>query len=172
MSMGPMPFPRPIPFAQTLGFELWSLGGGKAEIRVTVSEGLMNSLSVAHGGLVMTLLDVVMAHAARSLDVVADAGAGGMAGSAVVTIEMKTSFMRPAQGVLCGVGELMHRSATLAFTEGRVFDGTGALCAHATGTFKIVNPQGRLVRPSQAAQAALAVPAVPAAPTDPVSVTP
>ncbi len=147
MNEGPIAFPRHIPFVQTLGFELWAFGGGKAEIRLPLSEGLLNSMGVAHGGVVMTLLDVVMAHAARSPDVVAGAGPEAAAGSAVVTIEMKTSFMRPALGVLRAVGELMHRTANLAFTEGRVFDGAGALCAHATGTFKLVNPQGRLVRP-------------------------
>ncbi len=158
MSAGPIAFPRHIPFAHTLGFELWAFGGGKAEIRVPLTEGLKNSLDVAHGGVVMSLLDVVMAHAARSLDVVAGAGPEAAAGSAVVTIEMKTSFMRPAQGTLRGVGELMHRSATMAFTEGRVFDGAGKLCAHATGTFKIVNPRGHLVKPSAPAGPANANP--------------
>ena len=57
-------------------------------------------------------------------------------GPGVATIEMKTSFMRPAQGCLRAVGELMHKTTTLAFTEGRVFDEQGRLCAHASGTFK------------------------------------
>ena len=143
MSAGPIEFPRHIPFAQTLGFELWAFGGGKAEIRVPLAAGLLNSMHVAHGGVVMTLLDVVMAHAARSADIEAE----GAAGSTVVTIEMKTSFMRPGHGVLRGVGELMHRSATMAFTEGRVFDSAGHLCAHATGTFKLVHSKGRVARP-------------------------
>ena len=142
MSTGPIEFPRHIPFAQLLGFELWAFGDGKAEIRVPLAPGLMNSMDVAHGGVVMTLLDVVMAHAARSADIAAE----GAAGSTVVTIEMKTSFMRPALGVLRGVGELMHRSASMAFTEGRVFDNAGHLCAHATGTFKLVHSKGRAVR--------------------------
>lgn len=142
MSAGPIEFPRHIPFALTLGFELWAFGDGKAEIRVPLAPGLLNSMDVAHGGVVMTLLDVVMAHAARSADIEAE----GVAGSSVVTIEMKTSFMRPALGVLRGVGELMHRSASMAFTEGRVFDSAGHLCAHATGTFKLVHSKGRTAR--------------------------
>jgi len=32
----------------------------------------------------------------------------------------------------------MHRTATMAFTEGTVFDEGGRACAHATGTFKFV----------------------------------
>ena len=55
-----------------------------------------------------------------------------------VTIEMKTSFMRPAKGALRATGRLLHRTATMAFTEGSVFDASGKLCIHATGTFKFV----------------------------------
>ena len=60
----------------------------------------------------MTLLDVAMATAARSVE--QEMG--------VVTIEMKTSFMQPARGKLSGKGRLMHRTATMAFTEATIFD--------------------------------------------------
>ena len=76
----------------------------------------------------MTLLDVAMAAAARSVD--QEMG--------VVTIEMKTSFMQPARGKLSGKGRLMHRTATMAFTEATIYDSEGRACAHATGTFKYV----------------------------------
>ena len=76
----------------------------------------------------MTLLDVTMAAAARS--VAPEIG--------VVTIEMKTSFMHPSVGPLVAKGRLMHRTATLAFTEATIFDEKGNACAHATGTFKYV----------------------------------
>ena len=76
----------------------------------------------------MTLLDVTMATAARSVQ--QDMG--------VVTIEMKTSFMQPARGKLSGKGRLMHRTATMAFTEATIYDSAGRACAHATGTFKYV----------------------------------
>lgn len=59
----------------------------------------------------------------------------------VVTIEMKTSFMRPAPGDgsrLTGKGRLMHRTATMAFTEATLYDVSGNACAHSTGTFKYV----------------------------------
>jgi uncharacterized protein (TIGR00369 family) len=123
-----LPFPVSIPFVDHLGFELIRFDGGEAEIHVALQPELLNSFLVAHGGLSMTLLDVVMAHAARS--VVPESGA--------VTIEMKTSFFRPGEGRLRAVGRLLHRSATMAFTEGQVFGGDGLLCAHATGTFKYV----------------------------------
>jgi acyl-coenzyme A thioesterase PaaI-like protein len=46
--------------------------------------------------------------------------------------------MRAAKGPLVAQGTLLHRTATMAFTEGRIIDAEGHLCAHATGTFKFV----------------------------------
>jgi acyl-coenzyme A thioesterase PaaI-like protein len=46
--------------------------------------------------------------------------------------------MRPAKGALTAHGTLLHRTPTMAFTEGRIVDAAGKLCAHATGTFKFV----------------------------------
>jgi uncharacterized protein (TIGR00369 family) len=102
--------------------------GGEAEIAFDPAPEHQNSFDVVHGGASMTLLDVVMAHAARSVQ--DDMGC--------VTIEMKTSFMRAARGPLLARGKLLHRTATMAFTEGSVFDAGGKLCSHATGTFKFV----------------------------------
>lgn len=127
----PLKFPVHIPFVEQLGFELHSIGDGQAELRVDLKEGHLNSWEVAHGGVLMTLLDVAMAHAARSIHRdQPDFGPG------VVTVEMKTSFMRPGEGELRAAGKLLHRSTTMAFCEGSVIGEDGKLCAHATGTFK------------------------------------
>ena len=126
-------FALDIPFVETLGMQLWRFDGGFAEISLDVRPEMQNSWAVAHGGVVMTLLDVVMAHAARSVRDDADHGAPG-----IVTIEMKTSFMRPATGRLMASAQLLHGTARTAFCEGSVHDERGALCAHATGTFKFL----------------------------------
>jgi uncharacterized protein (TIGR00369 family) len=119
-----------IPFVKLLGFELTLFEGGQSEVRLPPDPEHLNSFAVTHGGVLMTLLDVTMASAARS--VCPELG--------VVTIEMKTSFMRPAMqsdhGPLVAKGELMHRTATMAFTQATVYDARGHACAHATGTFK------------------------------------
>ena len=115
-----------IPFVDHLGFGLTRFEGGFSELTFTPQAEHLNSFGVTHGGALMTLLDVTMAVAARSVQ--KEMGA--------VTIEMKTSFMQPARGPLTGKGRLIHRTATMAFTEGTVFDATGRACAHATGTFK------------------------------------
>lgn len=123
-----MNFGVAIPFVDLLGFELYLYEGGRSELVYQPKPEHLNSFNVTHGGALMTLLDVTMAVAARSVQ--QDMGA--------VTIEMKTSFMQPARGRLTGRGHLMHRTPTMAFTEGTVFDEAGRACAHATGTFKYV----------------------------------
>ncbi|MEP6792125.1 MAG: PaaI family thioesterase [Ramlibacter sp.] len=123
-----MKFGVEIPFVHHLGFELVLFEGGHSQIDYEPKPEHLNSFGVTHGGALMTLLDVTMATAARSVQ--NDMG--------VVTIEMKTSFMQPARGMLHGKGRLMHRTATMAFTEATVFDSEGRACAHATGTFKYV----------------------------------
>jgi uncharacterized protein (TIGR00369 family) len=131
MSGSRIQFPIRIPFVEQLGLELHGFGDGKAELRVDLSEAHLNSWEVAHGGVLMTMLDVAMAQAARSVHRHDPAGGPGVA-----TIEMKTTFMRPAEGELRACGKVLHKTATLAFCEASVRDGEGHLCAHATGTFK------------------------------------
>ena len=129
--MAALDFGAEIPFVTHLGFVLERFDGGESAIRYSPKPEHLNSFAVTHGGAVMTLLDVTMATAARSVQ--KDMG--------VVTIEMKTSFMQPAPGngdALTGKGRLIHRTATLAFTEATLFNGQGKACAHATGTFKFV----------------------------------
>jgi uncharacterized protein (TIGR00369 family) len=127
-----IPFGVKIPFVEHLGFTLEKFEGGQSELHYAPKPEHLNSFDVTHGGAVMALQDVVMATAARSVE--PDMG--------VVTIEMKTSFMRPAKvaagQALKATGQLLHRTRSMAFTEGKVFDADGQLCAHATGTFKYV----------------------------------
>lgn len=123
-----MKFSVHIPFVELLGFELLSMADGRAEIAFDPRVEHENSFNVVHGGASMTLMDVVMAHAARSVEPT----------MGCVTIEMKTSFMRAARGKLVAKGTLLHRTATMAFTEASIFDAEDKLCAHATGTFKFV----------------------------------
>lgn len=133
----PLPFPVVVPFAESLGLELHGVSDGHVELRVDLDEAHLNAWDVAHGGVLMTMMDVGMAMAARSAT-----GHGG----GVATIEMKSSFMRPAQHQLRAVAKLLHKTATLAFCEASVFDDEGKLCATATGTFKYL--RGLVKRPA------------------------
>ena len=126
-----MKFQVRIPFVDALGFELLRFDNGESEIAVSPRDEHLNSWSVVHGGVSMTLLDVAMAHAARSPVDGAPPETRG-----VVTIEMKTSFLRPGLGRLLARGKVLHRTSSFAFCEGSILDPQGQLVAHATGTFK------------------------------------
>ncbi len=106
-----------------------SAHGGRAVVALDLAPRHLNSWQVAHGGVLMTLLDVAMASAGRSLD----SSAPG-----AVTVEMQTTFLRPAQGGtrLLAAGHAYHRSGTMAFCEGEVRDAQDGLIAKAMGIFK------------------------------------
>ncbi|KNZ31692.1 MAG: hypothetical protein AD742_17170 [Methylibium sp. NZG] len=144
-----MEFKVRIPFVQHLGFELLRFENGESQIALAPKDEHLNSWNVLHGGVTMTLLDVAMAHAARSAGLVASGTAdaatpvkpakpakGTPDPRGVVTIEMKTSFMRPGVGPVVAHGKLLTQTPTMAFCEASLIDAKGELVAHATGTFK------------------------------------
>ena len=122
------------PFVQHLGVELVRVEKGHAEIRLTLKPHQENGLEAAHGGVIMTLMDVVMALAAKSSD---------PDGLGVVTIEMKTSFLRPARGEIHAFGWCDHYSTTMAFCKAECRDTHGRVLAQGMGTFKRMRTLGR-----------------------------
>ena len=122
-------FPVDNPFLEELGVEFVSMADGAAQVALDLAPRHMNSWHVSHGGLTMTLLDVAMSLAGRSL--YPDA-------KAAVTVEMNTSFVQPGGrpgGRLVATGKAFHRSTTMCFCEGEVWNGD-KLVAKAMGTFK------------------------------------
>lgn len=138
----PIAFPVRIPFVEKLGLVCHAWGGGSSLWRVDLEESHTNSWEVAHGGVLMTLLDVAMATAARGPQT---------DGPGCATVEMKTSFMRPAQGQLRAEGKLLHRTLSMAFCEASVYNAQGELCAHGTGTFKYLRTLGGRREPAHPA---------------------
>jgi len=90
-----------------------------------------NRFDVAHGGVLMTLLDVMMARACQAADALA---------RSPITIEMKASFIRPGQGRLRCSGNCLHASKSLAHAEARITDAAGEIVASASGTYKYSRP--------------------------------
>jgi acyl-CoA thioesterase len=122
-------FRNDIPFIKDLGVEFVSAQNGRAVVALDLASRHLNSWSVAHGGVLMTLLDVAMAVAGRSLDPTAGGG---------VTLQMTTSFLQPANAGarLIVSAHAYHRSSTTAFCDGEVRDTEQRLIAKAMGTFK------------------------------------
>ncbi|WP_076591118.1 PaaI family thioesterase [Herminiimonas arsenitoxidans] len=120
-----------IPFLQELGVEVVDFGGGHGTVALTLEARHLNGWHVAHGGVIMTLLDNVMSLAGRSLE-------PGIRGG--VTIEMKTSFMKPG-GVagerIIAKGKVIHAASSIYFCEGEVWN-ADKLVAKSSGTFKFI----------------------------------
>ena len=72
-----------VPFLKLLGVRLITAEMGKGEILLALKPEHTNTWDVAHGGVLLTLMDVAMAVAARS---------GDPADRSVVTIELKNNL--------------------------------------------------------------------------------
>jgi uncharacterized protein (TIGR00369 family) len=135
------------PFIEYLGIRTVSAIDGEAHVVLPLDPHHLNVWNIAHGGVIMTMLDIAMGGAARSL--AAD-------GSGPVTIEMKTNFMQPGSGELRGVGRVLHKSTTMAYCEAEIFDPQNRMVAKALGTFKYVRgvtvgrQTGQAARPAKA----------------------
>jgi uncharacterized protein (TIGR00369 family) len=121
------------PAVATLGFELsWvDTEQGEAEVFFTGRPEFTNLMGGIQGGFVSAMLD-----ATASTAILAQLPTDHFA----PTIEMKTSFFRPAPvGRLTGRGRVVHRGKSIAFVEASLYDDAGALIATATATARIVS---------------------------------
>jgi uncharacterized protein (TIGR00369 family) len=116
-----------VPFLKLLGVRFLSAEMGKGEILLALKPEHTNTWEVAHGGVLLTLMDVAMAVAARS----ADPG-----DRSVVTIELKNNFMQAATGILRVKADTVRHTATMAFCEAKLYNDQGDVCCMSTGTFK------------------------------------
>lgn len=124
--------PRPvdhIPFLALLGMVQQEAPPGQSIMHLPeLKPEHCNLLPAAHGGVVMTLLDVAMARAAIT--------APGAPASAVVTVEMSSRFLRPARGPLVASGRVVNAGGSLATCQADVHQADGSHVASAMGTFK------------------------------------
>jgi uncharacterized protein (TIGR00369 family) len=116
-----------VPFLDLIGVQVDMMEGGHSQLSLSLQDQHMNSWQVAHGGVLLTMVDAAMAVAARSAD---------PDDRSVVTIELKHSFMQAVLGAARVVGRVIQTSTTMAFCEATIFDGNNKVCGHATGTFK------------------------------------
>ncbi len=117
-----------VPFLKHLGVKAEMAGGGRSRFSLELRPEMLNSFEVSHGGVIMTMLDVAMAIAART----AQGHVGG-----IMTVEMSISFIRSAKGRIVTEGKLLRGGESLHFCEGEAFDASGELVAKSLGTFKL-----------------------------------
>jgi uncharacterized protein (TIGR00369 family) len=116
-----------VPFMGLLQARRAFSEGGRARLVIDERTELGNVIGAMHGGVVLTLLDVVMASAAVSLfDFTRTA----------VTLNLNTSFLEPGRGPLTADGEVVQHDDSLAWCRASVTDAEGRVVAQAQGSFR------------------------------------
>ena len=124
---GTAPLP---PAAALLGWKLLDIEPGRIRVQYTAREEFYNPQGNIQGGFLAAMLDDAMGPALFSL-LDADQFAP--------TVEMKVNFLRPAvAGTLIAEGNVVHRTRSIAFLEGRLLAEDGSLLATATATARIL----------------------------------
>ncbi|HEY8302670.1 MAG TPA: PaaI family thioesterase [Jatrophihabitans sp.] len=125
---------RPVPPAvRLLGFRLVSADPelGEATAEFEGRPEFLNLMGNVQGGFVTAMLDAVASSALLAQLPATDVAP---------TLEIKTSFLRPAPaGRLVGHGRVAHRGGSIAFLASSLCDPDGALLATASATVKIVS---------------------------------
>jgi uncharacterized protein (TIGR00369 family) len=111
--------------------ELEVHGEGRVAAEVTVEDHHLNEGGVVHGGVLATMLDVVMGSAVvETIDL--------EGGEWCATQSLTTDFLRPAtDGTLRAVGEVDRRGSLAANVTGEVRDEDDEVLARATGLWAI-----------------------------------
>lgn len=120
-----------VPFVEHLGIRILDKDEGLVRLRLDPRPELANSWGSVHGGVLMTMLDVALASAGRSLDENCNGA---------LTVEMKVNFIAAAVGPVLGEGRAQRAGRSLIFSEGELRGEDGTLLAKATGTFKLLYP--------------------------------
>jgi uncharacterized protein (TIGR00369 family) len=121
-------FQKKIPFVGHLGIEVDSIGDGKAVLSVDVQPGFTNSFGTAHGGLIMSIMDVALCTAARSQH--ADS-------IGVITIDISMQFIGVGKGRLVAEARVLKPGRNTVFTEGEIRNTDGSLVAKGIGTVRV-----------------------------------
>jgi uncharacterized protein (TIGR00369 family) len=124
---------RPAPpAARTLGWTLEAIDpdAGTIRVRFTATPDFVNPVGTVQGGFLAAMLD----------DTMGPAAAAALGGAAFAqTLELKTSFLRPARpGPLVGEARVVHRGRDVVFLEGRLMSEDGVVLATASATARVI----------------------------------
>jgi uncharacterized protein (TIGR00369 family) len=122
-------YQKRIPFITHLKIQTDQLGEGSARLSLPVEPHLTNSLGTAHGGVIMSLLDVAVCTAARTLH---------PDSIGVITIDLSTSFIGGASGArLYAEARVLKDGRTMSFVEAEAKNEDGSLVAKAIATVRV-----------------------------------
>jgi uncharacterized protein (TIGR00369 family) len=110
-----------------------ALGKGTAQLSVPVEPHLTNSLGTVHGGVIMSLLDVALCTAARTLH---------PESVGVITINLSTSFIGAGSGArLLAEARVLKDGRSMSFVEGEAKNEDGTLVAKAVATVRVLHKE-------------------------------
>jgi uncharacterized protein (TIGR00369 family) len=122
-------YQKKIPFVSHLKILTEALGEGTARLSMPIEPHLTNSLGTAHGGVIMSLLDVALCTAARTLH---------PESIGVITIDLSTSFIGGATGKkLYAEARVMRDGRSMSFVEAEAKNEDGSLVAKAIATVRV-----------------------------------
>ncbi len=137
-------YQKKIPFLEHLGVVTEELGEGTARVSLPLEAHMTNSFGSAHGGVIMTLLDVALCTAARTLH---------PDSIGVMTIDLSISFVGAGAGKrLLAEARVLKNGRSTIFVEGEARNEDGGLVAKAIGTVRARQrdqPGGALSAPAR-----------------------
>ncbi len=122
---------RNPPIGDTLEFALVELERGRVVFEGSPSRKVFNPIGSVHGGYAATLLDSACGCAVHS---------SLPAGQGYTTLELKVSYHRAltdTSGPVRAEGMIVSMGRRVGFSEARLVDAQGRLCASATSTLLI-----------------------------------
>jgi uncharacterized protein (TIGR00369 family) len=116
-----------VPFNRELGLIPVSFSNGQAVVRLLLKARHDGNPGVAHGGVLMTMLDATIGGAVRSLY---------PPGASFITVDLHCQFISAGTGTLLATGKVTRSGKTLTFADGEVRrEADDGLVAKATGVF-------------------------------------
>jgi len=113
-----------------VGLDAEQTAEGRARVNLMADERHLNPHGTVHGGVIATLLDVAMGTAVAST---------GDDGERPVTIEMKVTYLEPAQmGPLVATAKVHKRGKRITIVEAELQQ-DGEMVSHAIGTFTTIS---------------------------------
>ena len=126
-------YQKKIPFVTHLRILTETLGEGSARLSLPIEPHLTNSLGTVHGGVIMSLLDVALCTAARTLH---------PESSGVITINLSTSFIGAGSGgKLYAEARVLKDARSMSFVEGEAQNADGSIVAKAIATVRVLHKE-------------------------------
>lgn len=118
------------PFWRLLGIEVRAFETGSVTLSMPVTEQIMQSYGVVHGGALATLVDAAVGVSVQTtLE----------ENEATTTIDLQVMYDRPVEaGVLTAIGTIIKRGGTVVFGEAKIYDEKKRLVVHGSATYMIL----------------------------------